>query len=82
MVGGTRLFFARLIFSLVRRRRSVRSTTPHQEAIPKGETPRRTLAIPLRDHVEGRGVDLFRIVCERDLEGIIAKRKAEGLDLS
>lgn len=28
------------------------------------------------DHVEGRGTELFRRVCEMDLEGIIAKRKA------
>jgi ATP-dependent DNA ligase len=25
------------------------------------------------DHVEGRGVDLFRVACERDLEGIVGK---------
>ena len=25
------------------------------------------------DHVDGRGVDLFREVCQRDLEGIVAK---------
>jgi ATP-dependent DNA ligase len=27
-------------------------------------------------YVEGRGVDLFREVCERNLEGVVAKRKA------
>ena len=27
------------------------------------------------DHVEGNGTDLFRVVCERDLEGIVAKAK-------
>jgi len=27
------------------------------------------------DHVEGTGVDLFRLVCEQDLEGIVAKLK-------
>jgi bifunctional non-homologous end joining protein LigD len=25
------------------------------------------------DHIEGRGVDLFRLACERDLEGIVGK---------
>ena len=28
------------------------------------------------DHVAGRGVDLFRAVCEQDLEGIVAKLAA------
>jgi len=26
------------------------------------------------DHVVGRGIDLFRAVCQRDLEGIVAKQ--------
>lgn len=30
------------------------------------------------DHVAERGVDLFRAVCEGDMEGIVAKR-ADGL---
>jgi ATP-dependent DNA ligase len=30
------------------------------------------------DHFAERGVDLFRTVCDRDMEGIIAKRK-DGL---
>ena len=30
------------------------------------------------DHVAGRGVDLFRAVCELDLEGIVSKR-ADGV---
>ena len=30
------------------------------------------------DHFDCRGVDLFRLVCESDLEGIVAKRK-DGL---
>ena len=25
------------------------------------------------EHIEGRGVDLFRVACERDLEGIVGK---------
>jgi ATP dependent DNA ligase domain len=27
------------------------------------------------DHIDARGTDLFRAICERDCEGIIAKRK-------
>jgi len=27
------------------------------------------------EHFDERGIDLFRAVCERDLEGIVAKRK-------
>ena len=27
------------------------------------------------DHVNGRGIDLFRVVCRDDLEGIVAKWK-------
>lgn len=27
------------------------------------------------DHIDGRGVDLFREVCRQDLEGIVAKRR-------
>jgi ATP-dependent DNA ligase len=30
------------------------------------------------EHFDERGVDLFRAVCEMDLEGIVAKRK-DGL---
>src|SRR5207248_7323497 len=29
------------------------------------------------DHVEGDGEGLFRLACERDLEGIVAKRNSE-----
>lgn len=27
------------------------------------------------DHIEGEGERLFRVVCERDLEGIVAKHR-------
>src|SRR5262249_6039643 len=37
--------------------------------------PRRSDRLLYLDHVVGRGVDLFRAVCERDLEGIVAKRR-------
>ena len=29
------------------------------------------------DHVEGMGQELFELACERDLEGIVAKRKPD-----
>jgi ATP-dependent DNA ligase len=34
------------------------------------------LALLYADHVDGYGVDFFRIICERNLEGIIAKHRA------
>jgi bifunctional non-homologous end joining protein LigD len=33
-------------------------------------------ALLYADHVDGYGVDFFRIVCERNLEGIVAKHRA------
>jgi hypothetical protein len=35
--------------------------------------PRMTSRLLYLDHVDGRGVDLYREVCRRDLEGIVAK---------
>jgi len=29
------------------------------------------------DHIEGDGEELFRLACEHDLEGIVAKRKSD-----
>ena len=37
--------------------------------------PRRCDRLRYLDHVVGRGIDLFRAVCEQDLEGIVAKWK-------
>ena len=31
------------------------------------------------DHVEGMGEELFHLVCQRDLEGVMAKRKFDPL---
>ena len=49
---------------LVKRKQILRRAVPSQPA-------------PLLyvDHFAGRGVDLFRAVCEQDLEGIVAKHK-------
>jgi len=38
--------------------------------------PGRAARLLFAGHVEGRGKDLFRAVCEQNLEGIVAKRKA------
>jgi ATP-dependent DNA ligase len=37
--------------------------------------PKTPSALLYADHVEERGIDFFRLVCERDLEGIVAKRR-------
>ena len=34
------------------------------------------------DHVDGYGVDFFRVICEKDLEGIVAKHRASPYDSS
>src|SRR5271166_2019695 len=50
---------------LLERKRILRSIVPQQPS-----------ALLYADHVEQRGIDFFRLVCARDLEGIVAKRKA------
>ena len=37
--------------------------------------PRRSSRLLYLDHIQGRGEDLFRLTCQRDLEGILAKWK-------
>ena len=37
--------------------------------------PRHGSRVLYADHVEGRGKDLFRLVCDADLEGVVAKWK-------
>ena len=39
-----------------------------RRVVPKHPAP-----VLYADHFEGRGVDLFRAVCDMDLEGIVAK---------
>jgi bifunctional non-homologous end joining protein LigD len=41
----------------------------------RGVIPKRSSCVLYLDHVEARGQDLFRLVCERDLEGAVAKLK-------
>ena len=50
---------------LLERKRILRSLVPNQPS-----------ALLYTDHVEQFGINFFRLVCERDLEGIVAKRKA------
>jgi ATP-dependent DNA ligase len=50
---------------LVRRKQILRRVVPMQPA-----------PVLYADYFEARGVDLYRLVCERDLEGVVAK--AEG----
>jgi len=37
--------------------------------------PRRLAPVLYLGHVAGRGCDLFRLACEQDMEGIVAKPK-------
>jgi ATP-dependent DNA ligase len=41
-----------------------------RKLIPKKASP-----LLYMDHIEERGVDLFRLACRKDLEGIVAKWK-------
>jgi bifunctional non-homologous end joining protein LigD len=50
---------------LLERKRILRSIVPEASSV-----------LLCADHVERSGIDFFRLACERDLEGIIAKRKA------
>lgn len=45
-----------------------------RKTILRGLVPRQPTRLLYVDHVVGTGVDLFRAVCEQDLEGIVAKR--------
>ena len=44
--------------------------------------PRMMSRLLYLDHVDGRGVDLFREVCQRDLEGIVAKWRFGGTTMT
>jgi ATP-dependent DNA ligase len=46
-----------------------------RKRIIRGIIARQPAHLMYVDHIEGRGVELFRFVCESDLEGIVAKRK-------
>jgi bifunctional non-homologous end joining protein LigD len=47
---------------LIERRRLLRSVVPEQ-----------SLSLLYADHIEHHGVELFRLGCDRDLEGVVAK---------
>jgi ATP-dependent DNA ligase len=42
--------------------------------------PTQSGTILFAQHVDGRGRDFFKAVCDQDLEGIVAKRKASPYD--
>ena len=42
--------------------------------------PTQSSTILFAQHVDGRGRDFFKAVCDQDLEGIVAKRKASPYD--
>ena len=39
-------------------------------------------ALLYADHIDGYGVDFFRMICEKDLEGVVAKHRASAYDAS
>ncbi|HEY1575762.1 MAG TPA: hypothetical protein VGF82_01645, partial [Terracidiphilus sp.] len=39
--------------------------------------PKKSERLLYCDHIEGDGEELFRLACEHDLEGVVAKRKAD-----
>jgi bifunctional non-homologous end joining protein LigD len=49
---------------LIARKRLLRSIVPKQPSV-----------MLYAEHIEGYGVEFFRLACERDLEGILAKAK-------
>jgi bifunctional non-homologous end joining protein LigD len=50
----------------------------HRKQILRRVVPMQPAPVLYADYFEARGVDLYRLVCDRDLEGIVAKRK-DGL---
>jgi len=48
---------------LIERKRALRKITPHSPFLM------------FVDHVEGEGEELFELVCQRDLEGIVCKHR-------
>jgi ATP-dependent DNA ligase len=61
--------------SLAQRGRFTQSATRCRKKAPRKIIPARSSRLLYVDHVDGPGEDLFRLVCERDLEGIVAKLK-------
>jgi bifunctional non-homologous end joining protein LigD len=39
-------------------------------------------ALLYADHVDGYGIDFFRVICEKNLEGIVAKHRESSYDAS
>jgi hypothetical protein len=57
------------------RRPAVPALDGPQAATAFSDAARRSDHLLYCDHVEGNGEELFRLVCEADLEGIVAKPK-------
>src|SRR5438105_6412153 len=55
------------------------SLSPAKEC-KRSAAPRDAERLIYLDQVVGRGIDLFRAVCELDLEGIVAKRRDGAYD--
>ncbi len=51
-----------------------------RKAVLRGLVPRQPSRLLCVDYVVGCGVELFRAVCEQDLEGIVAKRMDGAYD--
>lgn len=45
----------------------------HRKRLLKGIMPSVESRVRYVDHIEGRGQDFYRVACQRDLEGIVAK---------
>jgi hypothetical protein len=68
VLGGeeieTSVAYERRSRPLIERKRLLRSIVPAQPSV-----------MLYAEHIEGYGVEFFRLACERDLEGIVAKAK-------
>jgi len=47
-----------------------------RKSILRSIVPKQPSVLLYADHIEPYGIDFFRLACQRDLEGIVAKRKA------
>ena len=46
-----------------------------RKAALRNVVPTKSERLLYLDHIEGRGEDLFRLTCKKDLEGVVAKWK-------
>lgn len=62
-----------VVAASVRRTLAVRPLLHERKRLLRGILRKRASSIWIVEHVERRGIDLFRAVCERDVEGVVAK---------